>query len=110
MAEQWFMAKYVMATTVPTFDVFVQEFKKRFTCADNSRQLHLTIKSIALGSRAVLMYHTEFQTLLCQLGEDGIDKDWARMHFKCGLRRNIRRHVAVNGHTYKGERERDGED
>ena len=89
-AKQWFMAKYTTATTLPTFDVFVQEFKKRFTHADDSHQLHLAIESIMLGSRTVLEYHAEFQTLLCQLSKDGVHKDWAHMHFELGLSHNIR--------------------
>ena len=88
-AEQWFMAKYMTAIALPTFNAFVQKFKMRFTHADDSRQLHLRIESITLGSHIILEYHAEVQTHLCQLGEDGVHKDWAHMHFKLGLPCNI---------------------
>ena len=37
------------------------------------------------GSRSILEYHVEFQTVISQIGEDVVDMDWARIHFERGL-------------------------
>jgi len=85
MAELWFMAKYASAAQLPTFDEFIQAFKACFTHADDARQLHLSIESLTQGSRSVLEYHAEFQTVISQIGEDIVNMDWARLHFERGL-------------------------
>ena len=89
------MAKYASAVELPTFDQFIAAFQTRFTRADDARHLWLTIESMDQGTRSVLEYHTEFETVLSQIGED-TDMEWARMHFERGLHRGIRRHVALN--------------
>ena len=89
------MAKYASAAELPTFDQFIAAFQMRFTLADDVRHLRLTIESMDQGTRSVLEYHTEFETVLSQIGED-TDMEWTRMHFECGLHRDIRRHVALN--------------
>jgi len=97
-AELWFMAKYASAAQLPTFDEFIQAFKARFTRADDAHQLCLSIEIMTQGSRSVLEYHAEFQTVISRIGEDVVDMDWARLHFERGLTTSIRRHVAINGH------------
>jgi len=97
-AELWFMAKYALAARLPTFDEFMQVFKVRFTRVDDARQLRLSIESMTEGSRSVLEYHAEFQTVFSQIGEDIVDMDWAPLHFERGLTASIRQHVAINGH------------
>ena len=55
--ELWFMAKYALATQLPTFDEFIQAFKALFTYADDACQLRLSIESMIQGSHSVLEYH-----------------------------------------------------
>ena len=98
MAELWFMVKYALAAQLPTFDEFIQAFKACFTRADDARQLRLSIENMTQGSRSVLEYHAEFQTVISQIGEDVVDMGWARLHFERGLTVGIHRHVAINGH------------
>ena len=49
------------------------------------------------GSRSILEYHAEFQTVISQIGEDAINMDWAHLDFERGLTASIRWHVAING-------------
>ena len=95
-AEQWFIAKYSSLDTLPSFDDFIKEFKKRFTRADDARQLRITIETITQGTRSVLEYAAEFQTILSQIGEDKVDMVWARRHFERGLHYNIQRDLAAH--------------
>ena len=89
-AELWFMVKYVSGAQLPTFDEFIQALKARFTRADDARQLRLSIENMTQGSRSVLEYHAEFQTVISQIGEDVVDMDWACLHFERGLTASIR--------------------
>jgi len=63
-AERWLMAKYASAAELPTFDQFITAFQACFTRANDARRLRLTIESMDQGTRSVLEYHAEFETVL----------------------------------------------
>ena len=89
-AETWFMAKYKNGMNIPVFNVFIQDFKKRYTRIDEQRQLLQKIETMRQGDKSVLDYANDFEQVLNMIGEDNYSLEWAKLHFEKGLEMDTR--------------------
>jgi Retrotransposon gag protein/Retroviral aspartyl protease len=90
-AEQWFVAVYGFAETLRNFDTFLAALKTHFSRGDDARQLRRQLERLRQGDSSVLEFHSEFTTIVAQIGVGNYSDGWATDHFEIGLSDEVQR-------------------